>query len=88
MGVKCTHYKLCSVQPKLVYFSQFLGMKHFLGPVCDIWPRPLFFQLLKGFEQVSCHQTIQNKDVPEPRPNYIKEKSSQVIDYAIIPNGL
>ena len=23
MGVKCTHYKLCSVQSKLVYFSQF-----------------------------------------------------------------
>ena len=38
MGVKCTHYKLCSVQSKLVYFSQFWGMKHFLGPVCDIWP--------------------------------------------------
>ena len=50
--------------------------------------RPLFFQLLKGFEQVSCNQTIQNKGVPEPRPNYIKEKSSQVIDYAIFPNGL
>ena len=29
MGVKCTHYKLCSVQSKLVYFSQFWGMKHF-----------------------------------------------------------
>ena len=28
MGVKCTHYKLCSVQSKLVYFSQFWGMKH------------------------------------------------------------
>ena len=38
MGVKCTHYKLCSVQSKLVYSSQFWGMKHFLGPVCDIWP--------------------------------------------------
>ena len=38
MSVKCTHYKLCSVQSKLVYFSQFWGMKHFLGPVCDIWP--------------------------------------------------
>ena len=38
MGVKCTHYKLCSVQSKLVYFLQFWGMKHFLGPVCDIWP--------------------------------------------------
>ena len=38
MGVKCKHYKLCSVQSKLVYFSQFWGMKHFLGPVCDIWP--------------------------------------------------
>ena len=38
MGVKCTHYKLCSVQSKLVYFSQFWDMKHFLGPVCDIWP--------------------------------------------------
>ena len=38
MGVKCKHYKLCSVQSKLVYFLQFWGMKHFLGPVCDIWP--------------------------------------------------
>ena len=38
MGFKCTHYKLYSVQSKLVYFSQFWGMKHFLGPVCDIWP--------------------------------------------------
>ena len=38
MGVKHTHYKLCSVQSKLVYFSQFWGMKHFLGPVCDIQP--------------------------------------------------
>ena len=38
MGVKCKHYKLCSVQSKLVYFSQFWGMKHFLGPVCDIRP--------------------------------------------------
>ena len=38
MGVKCTHYKVCSVQSKLVYFSQFWGMKHFLGPVCDIRP--------------------------------------------------
>ena len=28
MGVKCTHYKLCSVQSKLVYFSQYyLGYK-------------------------------------------------------------
>ena len=36
MGVKCKHYKLCSVQSKLVYFSQFWGMKHFLKPVCDI----------------------------------------------------
>ena len=36
MGVKCIHYKLCSVQSKMVYFSQFWGMKHFLGPVCDI----------------------------------------------------
>ena len=39
MGVKCTHYKQCPVQSKLVYFSQFWGMKHFLGPVCDIWPK-------------------------------------------------
>ena len=39
MGVKCKHYKLCSVQLKLVYFSQFWGMKHFLGPVCDIRPQ-------------------------------------------------
>ena len=38
MGVKCTHYKLCSVQSKLVYFSQFRDMKHFLGPVWDIRP--------------------------------------------------
>ena len=38
MGVKCKHYKLCSVQ-LLVYFSQFWGMKHFLGPVCDIRPK-------------------------------------------------
>ena len=38
MGVKCKHYKLCSVLSKLVYFSQFWGMKHFLGPVCDIRP--------------------------------------------------
>ena len=38
MGVKCTHYKVCSVESKLVHFSQFWGMKHFLGPVCDIWP--------------------------------------------------
>ena len=30
MGVKCTHYKLCSVQSKLVYFSQFWGMKQFV----------------------------------------------------------
>ena len=36
MGVKCKHYKLCPVQSKLVYFSQFWGLKHFLGPVCDI----------------------------------------------------
>ena len=43
MGVKCTHYKLYSVQSKLVYFLQFWGMKHrdFLGPVCDIWPNIL-----------------------------------------------
>ena len=40
-GVKCTYYKLCSVQSKLVYFSQFWDMKHFLGPVCDIWPQTL-----------------------------------------------
>ena len=41
MGFKytCTHYKLCSVQSKLMYFSQFWGMKHFLGPVCDIRPQ-------------------------------------------------
>ena len=46
MGVKCTHYKLCSVQSKLVYFSQFWGMKHFLGPVCDIWTfAPLYCQV-------------------------------------------
>ena len=42
MGVKCTHYKLFSVQSKLVYFSQFWGMKHFLGPVCDIRPNTFF----------------------------------------------
>ena len=42
MGVKCTHYKLCSVQSKLVYFLQFWGMKHFLGPVCDIWVDTLY----------------------------------------------
>ena len=29
MGVKRTHYKLCSVQSKLVHFSQFWGMEHF-----------------------------------------------------------
>ena len=29
MSVKCTHYKLCSVELKLMYFSQFWGMKHF-----------------------------------------------------------
>ena len=46
MGVKCTHYKLCSVQSKLVYFLQFWGMKHFLWPVCDIWPYPSSNQLL------------------------------------------
>ena len=44
MGFKCTHYKLCSVQSKLVYFSQFWGMKHFLGPVCDIWPEELDYE--------------------------------------------
>ena len=41
MGVKCTHYKLCSVQSKLVYFTQFWSVKHFLEPVCDIWPATL-----------------------------------------------
>ena len=46
MGVKCTHYKLCSVQSKLVYFSQFWGMKHFLGPVCDIWPTSFLNKLI------------------------------------------
>ena len=39
MGVKCIHHKLRSVESKLVYFSQFWGMKHFLGPVCDIRPK-------------------------------------------------
>ena len=43
MVVKCTHYKLCSVQSKLVYFSHFGGMKHFLWPACDIWPKRAFY---------------------------------------------
>ena len=49
MSVKCTHYKLCSVQLKLVYFSQFWGMKHFLGPVSDIWPNVYLFADLKVY---------------------------------------
>ena len=27
MGMKCTHYKLCPIESKLVYFSQFRGMR-------------------------------------------------------------
>ena len=38
MGSWCTHYKLCSVESKLVCFSQFWAMRHYLEPVCDIWP--------------------------------------------------
>ena len=43
MDVLSVHnYKLCSVELKLVYFSQFWGMKHSLvWPVCDIWPYKL-----------------------------------------------
>ena len=41
MGVKCKYYKLhvCSFESKVVHFLQFWGMKHFLGPVCGIWPK-------------------------------------------------
>ena len=49
MGVKCTHYKLCSVQLKLVYFSQYWCMKHFLGPVCDIWPVDIMGYIMTHF---------------------------------------
>ena len=51
MGVKCKYYKLCSVESKLVYFSQFWGMKHFLGSVCDLQPkRPLHMLAHVSFE--------------------------------------
>ena len=51
MDLRCTHYKLCPLESKLVHFSQFLGMKHFLGPVCDIWTYLTISVLLstKGF---------------------------------------
>ena len=45
-----TNYiKLCSVESKLVYFSQFwvgYGMRHFLGPVCDV------YQFIKMWYQI------------------------------------
>ena len=49
MGVKCTHYKVRSVQSKSVYFSQFWSTKHFLGPVCDIWPFPEMLIKVDGY---------------------------------------